>query len=1357
MMSLLMILLTTVLVNNANGIQRYTIVVSGVSRNSTESCDRVSPQTLNCARLSNALETAQQYNSVTIQLTDKTYSLSAGESVTSFDGMSTFELVGVDTIINCDATTGLTFYNSSNITFKNVSLFGCGALHNSSSIDFGESSYGVMKYLQFFAGLYFLLCENIELSHVSISHSPGTGAVFYSTSGENTIAFSNFTNNTAHRRSAVHRAGGGGLVIEFLYCFPGDVHCSRKNPSVIPPLNQRNSTYKILNCLFENNNSSTGNYTEDSFVVPHWNYNVALGRGGGVLILLKGDAFGNKITLQSCIFQDNTAVWGGGATIEFQDQVRNNDVIIEDCLFLDNYCSYDSCMYHGTGGGGARVQMAAVDKEIEENSVLFSNTKFRGNHAYFGGGVSFFTFPENYITNSIMFDQVDWTKNIARLGSAVDMSIWHLTTGLVLQPVFVNCNFTQNTVEYTNKTGTARGTGTMYIDSVPVMFQEEVKFLDNIGSAIASTDGQITFAEFTLGVFESNVAEFGAGVVLYNKAHLLLKEQVHLKFINNFAYLHGGAVYWEAIGNHELVSSRNCFIRYQNSFIYPSDWPVLFEFVNNTAKLTGNAIYSTTLLGCLWGGRPYGSLLDPQDEYDNVFCWKPTSPTKEPVWNYVNSSCNESIATAPGYFAYENGTINCGGPYTLSTIPGTVSTFPLEMLDDRLSVIPETSLIFSSFVKYNESNLTVQYTAFENIPFFGTPGETVQYTLSSIQPRIVSTLISLTFNQCPPGFLLDPLKLECIAAKFPFVLTRPNLTSSIQRGYWIGEIANETVVAQCSYCPFNSKLPLHNYIDLPRNHSELESFFCEDLKREGPLCRRCKKGYAPAVNSEEFKCVKCSDKNAKYSWLLYLLSEYVPITIILLLVIAFNISVTSGPLNSFVFFAQVISTTFGVDADGLIPYPSISSAANILRQTYISIYGVWNLNFFLSYDWALFCLAPNVTALHLLALNYITAVYPLLLLLFFWMIVTLYYSNYRIVVYLVRPFHHLFVRGFHLLNLQRSIMDAFATFIVLSYAKFAATSAVLLYPNGLYSSEGGIKGFVSKYDGNYPFFSVQYAPFLVSSIVTTLFVCILMPTLLFLYSIKPFYRFLEKMHFTYLLPGEKATHFLNAFYHCYKDGTNGGYDQRYFASLLFYIKLIIILSYSYALNWAQQYVIQQILCTIAILMISVFQPYKRMLYNIVDSCMFSILAAINVLTLYNRYLDIADLGLSSSSYYLQILLIFSPLLYIGSYVIYSLYQIKSVKTKVVNAKRKISNSVAMVTRRKSYENIQTDTEFDFGEFINDVTCEGRFYQQNYHGPLKPDELNRDVGDEFDALTSPANGTITETTSIEVVSLRNDED
>lgn len=508
------------------------------------------------------------------------------------------------------------------------------------------------------------------------------------------------------------------------------------------------------------------------------------------------------------------------------------------------------------------------------------------------------------------------------------------------------------------------------------------------------------------------------------------------------------------------------------------------------------------------------------------------------------------------------------------------------------------------------------------------------------------------FKSCPLGFIMNSKKGKCIGGRYPFMRTHIKYTASIQRGYWIGSLGNETVVSQCFFCPFNRGLPPNNYI-LINESKDTNDFFCSQMKRKGDLCQSCIDGYAPAINSEEYKCVKCSKEHAKYTWVLYIIGKFIPITVILILVIIFNISVTSGPANSFIFFAQVISTTFGVDAGRILDFSSITPAADTLRNVYISLYGFWNLNFFESFDVWLYCLRPNVGSLQLLILKYITAIYPLLVLVIVTIMLTLYDKGNQVAVCLLRPIHQLLARCSQILELKYSLMDAFATFLVLSYANFAITSAFLLYPSPLVVPGGGTFKIVSYMDIKKEYFSWEYLPYLTVALMVSIFICIFMPTIILLYSIKPFYHFLMKFKIKCLLPGGKIQHFLNSFHHCYQDGRNGEHDRRYFGSLYLFARLLLLFSFSFAKDWALQLLLQQVFCTVAILAFGIMQPYKNCLYNFLDSIMFGILATINALTFYQQYLDKGDLSLSALCFYIQIILIFIPAIYITIFTICS--------------------------------------------------------------------------------------------------------
>ena len=185
----------------------------------------------------------------------------------------------------------------------------------------------------------------------------------------------------------------------------------------------------------------------------------------------------------------------------------------------------------------------------------------------------------------------------------------------------------------------------------------------------------------------------------------------------------------------------------------------------------------------------------------------------------------------------------------------------------------------------------------------------------------------------------------------------------------------------CIYCASDPRLFQDGeFIRLPQNPNETDSRLCKPLNRTGLLCGRCIDQFSPAVNSKYFQCVHCKSDRQYYSWLLYILSEFVPITVLLIIVILFNVSVTSGPGNAFIFFAQVISSTFGADGDGTFNYQSVTSASETIQQVHNSLYDIWNLNFFdYLHGWQ-FCLTENLTTLQLRALDYLTAVYPLLVL-----------------------------------------------------------------------------------------------------------------------------------------------------------------------------------------------------------------------------------------------------------------------------------------------------------------------------------------------------------------------------------------
>ena len=86
---------------------------------------------------------------------------------------------------------------------------------------------------------------------------------------------------------------------------------------------------------------------------------------------------------------------------------------------------------------------------------------------------------------------------------------------------------------------------------------------------------------------------------------------------------------------------------------------------------------------------------------------------------------------------------------------------------------------------------------------------------------------------------------------------------------------------------------------------ELESLVCGD-SRHGILSSNCSEGFTLRYHSPNYECRNESPVNCSYGIPLYIVSELLPVTLLFLVILIFNINFTSGALSSFVFYAQVI-------------------------------------------------------------------------------------------------------------------------------------------------------------------------------------------------------------------------------------------------------------------------------------------------------------------------------------------------------------------------------------------------------------------------------------------------------------------
>ena len=315
----------------------------------------------------------------------------------------------------------------------------------------------------------------------------------------------------------------------------------------------------------------------------------------------------------------------------------------------------------------------------------------------------------------------------------------------------------------------------------------------------------------------------------------------------------------------------------------------------------------------------------------------------------------------------------------------------------------------------------------------------------------------------------------------------------------------------------------------------------------------------------------------------------------------------SGPLNAFLFFGQITTSYYGLfNAQHALKAQGNITYSMTVFKIMNSFYELCN-SYFIPDLIPNFCLTKHFTGLQTFALYYMSAAYPLVLVMVLYVCIELHDRNFRPFVWCWNPFHKYFVYCRRKLSPKTSVIDAFATFIVLSYVKFLTVSHYLLKSANLYRGDGEkLNSTVMYYDGNIKYFHKQHLPYAIVAIVIPTLLAIL-PIILLLYPTRAFQKCLTRCG----VNSQALRTFVEIFQGCFKDGTNGTRDCRYFAGLYFILRIIVFLL-KIAGSQVQTFVTIFLYLITAVLFAFV-QPYKKHLNNVVDAIIFISLAAINIL------------------------------------------------------------------------------------------------------------------------------------------------
>ena len=419
-----------------------------------------------------------------------------------------------------------------------------------------------------------------------------------------------------------------------------------------------------------------------------------------------------------------------------------------------------------------------------------------------------------------------------------------------------------------------------------------------------------------------------------------------------------------------------------------------------------------------------------------------------------------------------------------------------------------------------------------------------------------------------------------------------------------GDESNVSVVGAClaALSNYGEKLwsPIVPYWEVSPSISEQDKQTCGYLNRQGQLCAKCKLNHSVSAYSYDLKCYHCTS-SLWSNVMLYICVAYLPLTLFLFVILVFHISVTSPAMNAFVLLCQVLSAPF-VMRNLLVAVMS-SKDETVYVKLLGTFYSIWNLDFFRTL-YPPICLPLNT--LQLIALDYLVAAYPLLLLSFFYVLLMAYNRGYVPFVRLLKPCLWCAARLRQEWFIKNSIIDSFATFIVLSYIKFLNTSFDLLLPTYIYNEYGSLVGTFLYINATIEFMGTTHIPYAVLAI-TVLLIGIFLPLLLILlYPMLWFQQCLNRCG----LNKPVLQMLMQSFQGYYRDRTDGGWECRYFAAVYPAFKIAFYIIYSVTLTTSSFVFAAVPLCITVTVLIFILQPYKPAYkaYNKVDFLLFVSLA-----------------------------------------------------------------------------------------------------------------------------------------------------
>ena len=494
---------------------------------------------------------------------------------------------------------------------------------------------------------------------------------------------------------------------------------------------------------------------------------------------------------------------------------------------------------------------------------------------------------------------------------------------------------------------------------------------------------------------------------------------------------------------------------------------------------------------------------------------------------------------------------------------------------------------------------------------------------------------------CPTWFFYSNSTQQCECGRnYSYYLSCNQQTMEVQvkSGYCV-TFSGQDGVFYAGISPLWYKVNNTNrlFSDLPSDPELLEGAMCGAYHRKGFQCGECIDGYGPGVYTLDMMCADCSQLSMGSAICLYLLVTFVPSMLCFILVLIFRLNITSGPMLGYVLFCQGFSVTLEhyIYIYHFI-YSHLSPALRPFLQIFVILFEAWNLRLLRPLIPS-FCISDKLRDIHVLLLNLLPTIFPIVLVIISFVLMELHARNCRTIHVLWKPFGLILKKINTTTVTSDSLIRAFATFIFLSSTMsmvnvYAMTEKVAVSSN----IDDRVYRLVLYFDATVEYLSPMHISFLLISLLQYTIFVVLPSLLLALYPTRV-YRFFCR----YISSRKQLAimSFAEALNNCFRDGLNGTKDYRYTAGVsIFCFPIVDALCGIIQLAFGIGYNIDIYVCatfSLFSLLVSYVRPCKSTVANISLSFYFMLFGVCGLV----HYLWILNITTATETLELAFLLI----------------------------------------------------------------------------------------------------------------------